>query len=104
MAGDGTGAQSPPAALPGVTVLAAAFLEHVDLEGDGTLDIIEADHDRSPGALVAVITGSGFTVCIASGDGAGSFEHTPVRDCDRKLDLVTADAGSHRVSVHLANF
>lgn len=93
-------------------------MELVDFDGDGILDIIEADHDPSLAAVVAAIAGSGFSVCIASGDGLGSFEHTaclPTGDypyevatgllnADGKLDLVTADAGSDSVSVHLANF
>ncbi|MBK9001379.1 MAG: VCBS repeat-containing protein [Myxococcales bacterium] len=118
LAGEGTGTLSPPAELPGVTVLAPAFMELVDFDGDGILDIVEADHDPSLAAVVAAIAGSGFSVCIASGDGQGSFEHTaclPTGDypyevatgllnADGQLDLVTADAGSDSVSVHLANF
>lgn len=116
LAGDGTGLLGPPTAIPGVTVLAPAFLDLVDFDGDGRLDIIDADHDPNLAAVVGSLTGTGYSVCIAHGDGMGTFEHaaclttgdypyevaTGLLDADEKLDLVTADAGSDSVSVHLA--
>jgi hypothetical protein len=116
LAGDGSGKLAVPEEIPGVTVLAPAFIDLVDFDGDGRLDVIEADHDPSIAALVAAIAGDGFSVCLALGDGLGSFVHdacmttgdypyevaTGHLNDDGKLDFVTADAGSDSVSVYLA--
>ncbi len=116
LAGDGSGALAEPAAMPGVTVLAPAFLDLVDFDGDGDLDVIEADHDPTLATIVASISGSGFSVCQSLGDGSGVFEPgscmttgdypyevaTGDINGDGKLDFVTADAGANAVSVYLA--
>lgn len=116
LAGDGSGMLADPIDPPGVTVLAPAFIDLVDLDGDGHLDVIDADHDPAIATIVGSLGGSAYSICLASGDGAGSFEHTtclPTGDFpyqvatgdlndDGKLDLVTVDSGSDRVSVFLA--
>jgi hypothetical protein len=116
LAGDGSGALADPQAIPGVSVLAPAFLDLVDYDGDGHLDMMEADNDPTIAALVASIAGSGYSVCLTHGDGKGTFSGDNCMSTgdypnevasgdlnrDGKLDFVTADAGSNIVSVYLA--
>ncbi len=116
LAGDGSGTLAGPTEIPGVTVLAPAFIDLVDFDGDGQLDVIEADHDPTLAKIVASISGNGYSVCLALGNGQGSFAHdacmttgaypyevaTGDLNRDGKLDFVTADAGADSVSVYLA--
>jgi hypothetical protein len=116
LAGDGTGTLAEPADVPGFTVLAPAFIDLVDLDGDGLLDLIDADHDPTIATIVGSLGGAAYSICLAAGDGTGSFEHTtclatgdfPYQvatghlNDDEKLDLVTVDSGSDRLSVYLA--
>lgn len=116
LAGDGSGSLAEPAELPGVVVLAPAFIELTDLNGDGHLDVIEADHDPMLATLIGSLTGSGYSVCIAHGDGLGAFQHEAclvtgdyphdvdvgLLNADATLDLVVANAGTDDVSVFLA--
>jgi len=116
LAGDGTGDLADPADLPGVTVLAPAFLDLVDIDADGDLDVIEADHDPTLAAVVGSFGGNRYSVCLHTNDGAASFETltclatgdypydaaTGDLDGNAKLDVVTADSGSDGASVYLA--
>jgi hypothetical protein len=116
LAGDGTGALAGPADVPGVTVLAPAFVDLVDMNDDGTLDVIEADHDPTLASVVGSFGGNRYSVCIHTNDGAGSFETltclatgdypydvaTGDLDGNASLDVVTADSGSDSASVYLA--
>lgn len=118
LAGDGSGTLAEPAAIPGVTVLAPAFLDLVDMNGDGNLDVIEADHDPTLATIVSSLGGSGFSVCIALGNGSGSFEHlacpptgdyphdvaTGDIDGDGKRDFASANAGTNDVTIQLARW
>jgi FG-GAP-like repeat len=116
LAGDGSGVLAGPAEIPGVTVLAPAFIDLVDMDGDGTLDVIEADHDPTIAAIVGSLGGNSYSVCIHVNDGLGTFQPmtclatgdypydvaTGDLDTNSKLDVVTADSGSDGASVYLA--